>query len=101
MINKRINKESLKKRSLHESFITMMSAATSHPAIWDTAKILNYWWCVAFGEALTEDDLNKRTIDTLRKSLLIKGGVNNPILKNDARIYRIKEFLNFKEEFNG
>lgn len=91
--------ESTRKRTLHESFLTMIKASIDNPNKWDASEILTYWWEIAFPtKELTEEELNENTIDKIRVALLQRGGIAKPILEETERTKFIKKSLIFSEE---
>lgn len=99
MINKELTLESLRKRALHDSFLTMLNACIIWPEKWDAGEVLDYWWDAAFpANPMTEEDYNDDTIDTIRIALLIKGGIKNPTLEETKRTQIIKQEIIFTEE---
>ena len=91
--------ESIQRRTLHESFLTMINASIKNPDKWDASEILTYWWEIAFPtKEMTEEDLNENTIDNIRAALLQRGGMVNPVLKETTRTKFIKKSLIFTEE---
>lgn len=99
MITKKLTSETIKKYSLHNSFLAMLNACINSPEKWDVEKILAYWWNLAFPlKPLTMEELNDETIDKIRIRLLIRGGVVNPILSKNKFINKIKSNIIFSEE---
>ena len=99
MIKKTLTNETLQRLALHESFLTMLFASVKWGEKWDVSDILIYWWGVAFPHReLTEEDLNDNTIDSIRYALLMRGGIEHPILKETKRTQLIKQSIIFSEE---
>ena len=96
MIKKSLTSDGIVRRSLHSSFITMLSASIMWPRKWASKSILTYYWKSVFEEE--EVEFNENTIDKIRMALLIKGGVKNPILKDTKQIKKIKQSIKFEEE---
>lgn len=99
MINKTFSIKMIKKRILHDSFITMLNSCVLSPAKRNIKDVISYWWEVAFpGTELKIGALNAKLIDLIRSALLKKGGIRKPILKETLRIQQIKNFITSTEK---
>lgn len=94
---KKLTEKGIQQITLHEAFITMLYSSIHDNSKFDTLDILEYWFEIAFGKYLTEEDLNAQLIDRIRIQLLIKGGINKPILKETIRIYELKNTIVFDD----
>lgn len=99
MIKKDMTLDTKQKMTFHEAFLTMLTASIKWEDKWDISNIIIYWWGIAFPhQELTEENLNDNTIDTIRYALLMRGGIEKPILKETKRTQLIKQSINFSEE---
>ena len=72
----------------------MMNASIKWPDKWDAGEILGEWWSVAFNRELTDEDINDKLFDRIRKQLLINYG-DSPLLIETERTKFIKSQLIF------
>lgn len=72
----------------------MMNASIRWPDKYDAGLILGEWWSVAFNRELTDEDINDKLFDRIRKQLLINFG-ESPLLIETERIKFIKSQLIF------
>jgi len=73
----------------------MMSASIMWPDKYDAGEILGEWWSIAFARELTDEDINDKLFDRIRKRLLINYGESSLLLAENKRTKLIKSQLIF------
>jgi len=93
---KTLSAEAKRARVEHDAFIIMLHAAITWPEKHDASDVLGNFWALAFPEIdIGEEDYNENLIDRIRLQLLIKSGVQNPILTENRFTREVKQNITF------